>query len=60
VRHDRVLLFDSFDKQYETLVAKIAEAIEDINLDQTGPVKIGKLIDLSIAKRLRHHLEAAH
>jgi hypothetical protein len=37
----------SFDKQYETLIAKNPDATKEINLIQTGLIKIGQLIHTS-------------
>jgi hypothetical protein len=34
----------SFDKQYETLIAKNPDATKEINLIRTGLIKIGQLI----------------
>jgi hypothetical protein len=34
----------SFDKQYETLIANNPDTTEEINLIQTGLIKIGELI----------------
>jgi hypothetical protein len=41
-------MLDSFDKQYETLIAKNPDATKEINLIRTALIKIWQLIQTSL------------